>query len=166
MIAMRVDEDDHQIVKNRRVSGWNFNEDALLSPVLYPKDEDEEEKESDNSKNVVVKEEKEIGGNELVPKLVYLLGSLDMQRGMVMNVLAYCGGVGENNNNNNNKSSVMLSEEGLREKREKEMVGFVGRLQRSVDELRGELKREMMKNACLEEELENLKKRTTTTTTT
>lgn len=143
------DESSAPVVKTRRVSGWNFNEDVLeLSPV-YPgdkeqgakvdKEEDEkEEKEGTETTNALMK-------GSLVPNLVYLLGSLDVQRGMVMNVLAYCGG-GEK------------TEEDLWEERERQLLGFVGRMQQTVDELRIELQREEEKNACLEELLQNLKK--------
>lgn len=130
------------IAKNRRVSGWNFNEEALeLSPV-YPGD-------TEKSKDDPNKEEEEKGASEalketLVPNLVYLLGSLDVQRGMVMNVLAYCGGREKN-------------EENLREEREMQLMGIVGRLQQTVDDLKLELLREMKKNAHLEETLESLK---------
>ena len=139
------EENSGPVVKNRRISGWNFNEDVFeLSPV-YPGDGNKEQSKDDH------KEEEEKGTSEslketLVPNLVYLLGSLDVQRGMVMNVLAYCGESEKN-------------EQSLREEREKQLIGCVGRLQQTVDELKTELQREMKKNAHLEEAVENLKKK-------
>lgn len=133
------DESLSPLVKTRRVSGWNFNEDVLeLSPV-YPKQDKEMEKE----KSEDLKE-------SLVPNLVYLLGSLDVQRGMVMNVLAYCGG---------EKNEKSEKNENGREGRENQLMGIVGRLQQTVDELKMELQREMKKNAYLEETMESLKKK-------
>ncbi|KAJ6811982.1 serine/threonine-protein kinase BLUS1 [Iris pallida] len=155
IIEMDREEPSAPVVMSRRVSGWNFDEDVLeLSPVLYPgeeakvldrEEEDVREREgrTDHDRSATAAASLK---ESLVPNLVYLLGSLDEQRGMVMDVLACCGGGAEK------------LEEELREERERQLLGFVGRMQQTVDELRIELQQEAVKSACLEEVLENLKK--------
>ncbi|URE11735.1 hypothetical protein MUK42_33606 [Musa troglodytarum] len=73
----------------------------------------------------------------LVPNLVSLLSSLDLQRGMVMDVLSHCG-----------------CKDGQQESlREQQLWAYVRSMQQTVDDLKLQLLREMKVNAELQERL-------------
>ncbi|KAJ1685729.1 hypothetical protein LUZ63_017119 [Rhynchospora breviuscula] len=149
------------LVKNRRVSGWNFNIDGLELVPVYPKmhldaeKEEDEDVSTDNSKHPSEegeeKDEKVVPHSSvlkqmLVPSLVSLLASLDLQRGMVFNVLEGCGHV-----------SIESTEEKTREETERQLEEYVRSLERSVEELHFQLQEEMKRNAYLEDLIEKLK---------
>ncbi|XP_073013550.1 serine/threonine-protein kinase BLUS1 [Typha latifolia] len=146
------------LIKHRRVSGWNFNEDGLELDPIYPSYQGQEKMENKVVVHDQKGEERDQGDkNEgmahvacevipsssifkqmLVPNLVCLLGSLDLQRGMVMNVLARCG----------------CMDVEAREQREHELMAYLNGLQQTVDDLNLRLQKEMKKNAHLEELLD------------
>lgn len=160
------------LVKNRRVSGWNFSVEGLEFVPVFPeninsdveKEEEEEEGEeeeyeedinTENSKQpsevAKEKEEKVMHPNSvlkqmLVPSLVALFSSLDLQRGMVFNVLEGCEHVGGES-----------TEEKTGEETERQLEEYVRNLERIVEELNLNLQEEMKRNAYLEELLEKLK---------
>ncbi|KAJ8484146.1 hypothetical protein OPV22_016631 [Ensete ventricosum] len=169
------------LVKSRRVSGWNFNEDVFELDPVYPVESDDkcvrfggeepidqptahphshvvdddksgnEADEKENHRrhhNHSRAEEKEVAKKAgeaplsvlkqtLVPNLVSLLSSLDLQRGMVMDVLSHCG-----------------CKDGQQESlREQQLWGYVRSMQQTVDDLKLQLLREMKVNAELQERL-------------
>lgn len=154
--------------KNRRISGWNFNEDIFQLDPVYPLYEEknthntcveDKPKQDDDTKFEGVDKEPPlqpkackpptplvVSKESLVPNLVLLLSSLDMQRAMVMNTLAHCQG-----------EVYSCNEEAIREHREQCLVGLVRRLQQTVDELYHQLEKEMKRNTYLEETLESLR---------
>ncbi|MQL98199.1 hypothetical protein Taro_030900 [Colocasia esculenta] len=134
--------------KSRRISGWNFNEDVFQLDPVYPADAAEEQlarcKAGEYAppprplSNMVINE-------ALVPNLVSLLSSLDMQRGMVMDVLACCAaGAGRD----------ARDQEAVKEQREEQLAVLVRCLEQTVEELNSQLHREMARNAELEEALD------------
>ncbi|WOL14391.1 hypothetical protein Cni_G23171 [Canna indica] len=154
------------LVKHRRVSGWNFNEDVLELDPVYPAAESEEDtgrKEDDDKDQKKSyegggdqEEKKEVAkkkGSEaapltvlkqtLVPNLVSLLSSLELQRGMVMDVLSHCGC-------RDGQQAESL--------REQQMWGYIKSLQQTVEDLKLQLLREMKRNGELEEKLAVLKR--------
>ncbi|KAJ0963815.1 hypothetical protein J5N97_028937 [Dioscorea zingiberensis] len=178
---MSINSDSNSpIVKVRRVSGWNFNEDVLEMDPVFPTENDEKctincvqhhgEEMEDKAccPDSIVVEVNRINAKEgeespkdvcasppnstavpkqlLIPNLVSLLSSLDVQRVMVKNVLACCGG-------------MAVDEEKLRDQREQQLLGVVQRLQRTVDELNIQLQQELRRNAHLEAALDCIKKK-------
>ncbi|EHA8586383.1 serine/threonine-protein kinase BLUS1 [Cocos nucifera] len=153
-------------VKNRRVSGWNFNEEVFKLDPVYPEEiEDkcaikciqfsgDELSNGDQERNDESKVEEEdlakkaILKESLVPNLVSLLSSLELQRGMVMDVLAHCG-------------CKDGQEENVREQREQQLLGYVRSLQQTVDDLNLQVQREMKRNRELEEALDRLRRKST-----
>nr|CAB3465743.1 unnamed protein product [Digitaria exilis] len=157
--------------KNRRISGWNFNEESLefdpteKSCLPFHEEDSGDELESNSTagdkedgrpaaaegSNPEEKEAaatKTIGLKEVViPQLVTILESLEMQRGMVMHVLQsggchVTGGGGD---------GIMADQE---EKREEMLVGYVRQLEHRVEELSTEVEEEMARNARLEKQLQ------------
>ncbi|KAF3334293.1 serine/threonine-protein kinase BLUS1 [Carex littledalei] len=151
------------LVKNRRVSGWNFNVDGLELVPVFPEninlDVEKEEDEDINTENSKHPSEEEKEKEEkvmhpssvlkqmLVPSLVALFASLDLQRGMVFNVLEGCEHVGGES-----------TEEKTGEETERQLEEYVRNLERIVEELNLNLQEEMKRNAYLEELLEKLKR--------
>lgn len=151
------------LVKNRRISGWNFNIDGLELVPVFPEqnnlDVEDEEDEDINTENSEHPSEDEKEKEEkmtqrssvlkqmLVPGLVSLLSSLDLQRGMVFNVLEGCG----------HDVGGESTEEKTREETEKQLEEYVRSFEQSVEELNLQLQEEMRRNAYLEELLEKLK---------
>ncbi|OAY68210.1 Serine/threonine-protein kinase BLUS1 [Ananas comosus] len=157
--------------KTRRVSGWNFHEEGFeLDPIYLGEEcEDEstkgEEGDDDDDDQEEGKEEGEmlqalstaapnaasstasVVKQVLVPNLVSLLGSLDLQRGMVMNLLARCVRCAEGDD----------EEMKVREQREQLLLQYVNSLQQTINDLNLHLQKEMKKNDHLEELLENIK---------
>lgn len=135
------------LVKSRRISGWNFNGDVFELDPISPAEE--------TSKNGQGKPLGETGDpsapprlevkESLVPSLVSLLGSLDFQRGMVMDVLATCGGADDQ------------AEFAAEEKREQQLAGLVQSLEQTVQEMNDQLQMEMARNAELEEAVDRLR---------
>ncbi|CAA7404814.1 unnamed protein product [Spirodela intermedia] len=139
------------LVKSRRISGWNFNEDVFELDPVYPAEESRENgegqalcKTGDPSAppQLEVKE-------SLVPSLVSLLGSLDFQRGMVMDILATCGGA--------DGRAEVAAEVAAEEKRGQQLAGLVQSLEQTVQEMNDQLHREMTRNAELEEAVDRLR---------
>ncbi|XP_008778786.1 serine/threonine-protein kinase BLUS1 [Phoenix dactylifera] len=160
-------------VKNRRVSGWNFNEDVFKLDPVYPEESDDKcaikciqfsgdelisngdqegNKESKVEEEELAKKACEAPPNSailkesLVPNLVSLLSSLELQRGMVMDVLAHCG-------------CKDGKEQKVREQREQQLLGYVRSLQQTVVDLNLQLQREMKRNCELEEALDSVRRR-------
>lgn len=168
------------IVKVRRVSGWNFNEDVLEMDPVFPTDNDDKctitcvqhhgEQIEDKAccpdsivmevNKINAKEEQELPKDVctsppnstvvpkqlLIPNLISLLNSLDVQRVMVKNVLACCGG-------------MAVDEEKFRDQREQQLLVVVQRLQQTVDELNIQLQQELRRNAYLEAALDSIRKK-------
>ncbi|KAM0945134.1 putative protein kinase STE-STE20-Fray family [Dioscorea sansibarensis] len=168
------------IVKVRRVSGWNFNEDVLEMDPVFPTENDDKctikcvqhhgEQIEDKAccpdsivmevNKINAKGEQELPKDVctsppnstvvpkqlLIPNLVSLLNSLDVQRVMVKNVLACCGG-------------MAIDEEKFRDQREQQLLTVVQRLQQSVDELNIQLQQELRRNAYLEAALDSIRKK-------
>jgi serine/threonine-protein kinase OSR1/STK39 len=146
------------LMKNRRISGWNFNVDGLELVPVFPEErkldvenEEDEDTNTDNSEEGQETDEKVMHCNSvlkqmLVPSLVSLLTSLDLQKGMVYNVLEGCEPVGD--------ESI---EEKTRRETEKQLEEHVRSLERSVEELNLQLEEEMKRNAYLEELLQKVK---------
>ncbi|OEL33994.1 Serine/threonine-protein kinase BLUS1 [Dichanthelium oligosanthes] len=152
------------IVKTRRISGWNFNEENLeFDPTegttekrCFPfHKEDPIELESSNStgddnedRRTVTQgnhEKEAIGFKEVVvPQLMTILESLEMQRGMVMHVLE-SGGCHVDGNG----CGMAASGE-----REEMLLGYVRQLEHRVEELSTEVQEEMARNARLEKLLQ------------
>nr|CAB3461946.1 unnamed protein product [Digitaria exilis] len=160
--------------KDRRISGWNFNEENLeFDPTdgtekrrlpFYEEDSDELDESNSTTGgnedsqpaaaattegNVQEKEAtKTIGLKEVViPQLMTILESLEMQRDMVMHVLQSGGchvadGGGD---------GIMADQE---DKREEILVGYVRQLEHRVEELSMEVEEEMARNARLEKQLQ------------
>ncbi|CAL4907054.1 unnamed protein product [Urochloa decumbens] len=155
--------------KNRRISGWNFNEENLeFDPTegmgmrlpFHDEEEDDDDpgeeqvesnstgggggNEEDGRAAAALKEEGSYGGKEeaaaVVSQLVTILESLEMQRGMVMHALAESGGGG-----NGVAAEAAQGEEML--------LGYVRQLEHRVEELSTEVEEEMARNARLEKEL-------------
>ncbi|CAI8611981.1 unnamed protein product [Vicia faba] len=149
------DEDSVVNVKQRRISGWNFNEDGLKLEPVFPKDQCRED--HDVVKQVRFEEENEIQEEEDVASsgtvietnlgasdvsgvvknreatlatLSVLKGSLEQELGQVKFLMSLIGGNGEENH-------VAESEE--------------------ISKLRMELETERKKNLQLELQLENIK---------
>lgn len=161
------------LVKNRRISGWNFNEDVLeLDPVYPPDTDDKSSKEDDDHKEATAakvdqteaadshQDQEETDAKKqqamvvvkqtLVPNLVSLLSSLELQRGMVMEVLSRCGcccRVVDGGGGGKRSESEMVMMVNLREQ---QLWEYVSSLQRTVDDLKLQLLREMKRNADLE----------------
>ncbi|CAL4892532.1 unnamed protein product [Urochloa decumbens] len=152
--------------KNRRISGWNFNEESLefdptegktRLPFHDEEDDDEDDpgeeqvesnstgggggNEEDGRAAAALQEEGSHGEKEavVVSQLMTILESLEMQRGMVMHALAESGGGG------NGAAEAAQGEEML--------LGYVRQLEHRVEELSTEVEVEMARNARLEEEL-------------
>lgn len=85
----------------------------------------------------------------MMPNLVSLLSSLDMQRGMVMNVLACCACAGRES----------AREEVVKEQREQQLAGLVRCLEQTVAELNLQLQREMARNSELAETLDRIQRK-------
>lgn len=135
--------------KNRRISGWNFNEESFeLDPTDKPPEQQQQQPcfpfHHDNDDDMVEHEQEQRrrqDGNDgssdvAVPHLVTILGSLEMQRDMVMQVLEGDGGGGGG---------------GETAGREEMLVGYVRELEKRVQELSTEVEEEMTRNAHLQE---------------
>lgn len=136
--------------KNRRISGWNFNEESFeLDPTDKPPEQQQQQPcfpfHHDNDDDMVEHEQEQRrrqDGNDgssdvAVPHLVTILGSLEMQRDMVMQVLEGDGGGGGGG--------------GETAGREEMLVGYVRELEKRVQELSTEVEEEMARNAHLQE---------------
>ncbi|CAN6355817.1 unnamed protein product [Urochloa humidicola] len=161
--------------KNRRISGWNFNEENLeFDPAdtapekktrLPFHDEEDGEVESsstggDNEEDgrTAALQEGSHGGKEaavvsfkevVVPQLMTILESLEMQRGMVMHALAESAGGCHVAGGDGGFGGVAAPGED----REEMLVGYVRQLEQRVEELSTEVE-EMARNARLERELQ------------
>lgn len=155
------------VVKNRRISGWNFNEENLeFDPTekrclpFYEEDADEIESNStrDNEDGRPTTTEgnheekdatKTIGFKEVVvPHLMTILESLEMQRGMVMHVLESGGGC--HVADGDVCGSIMAAPD----EREEMLLGYMRQLERRVEELSTEVEEEMSRNTHLEKQLQ------------
>ncbi|KAG6488978.1 serine/threonine-protein kinase BLUS1-like [Zingiber officinale] len=164
------------LVKNRRISGWNFNENVLALDPVYPPDIDDKScKEEDHHKEATAakadqteaadchqdQEKTEAADAKkqqamvvvkqtLVPNLASLLSSLELQRGMVMEVLSRCGRcctVVDGGGGGKRPESEMVMMVNLRDQK---LWEYINSLQRTVDDLKLQLLREMKRNADLE----------------
>uniref|UniRef100_A0A0E0KHF3 Protein kinase domain-containing protein n=1 Tax=Oryza punctata TaxID=4537 RepID=A0A0E0KHF3_ORYPU len=166
------------VAKNRRISGWNFNEESFeLDPTdkppppeqqscfLFHHDNDDDDhnmleheqetnptgghgdddssgsarrRQGDNTDNG--QDGKDGLSDVAVPHLVTILGSLEMQKDMVMQVLEG-GGVG---------GGETAGRDQERE-REEMLVGYVRQLEKRVQALSTEVEEEMARNAHLQE---------------
>ncbi|PKA66146.1 Mitogen-activated protein kinase kinase kinase 3 [Apostasia shenzhenica] len=119
--------------KRRRVSGWNFCEDAFELVPVYPEESLQRvHSGEDEEREMLIKD-----------SLFVLLGSLGVQAEMAMKVLQCHRG----------KEGIV---ERLREEREKQLLGFAGSLEKTVGDLSSELQREKKTNFELQLELERL----------
>ncbi|KAG2620028.1 serine/threonine-protein kinase BLUS1-like [Panicum virgatum] len=164
------------VVKNRRISGWNFNEENLeFDPAEagaaekrrgLPFHEEEEEDDpaelesnsagdgnEDNRTAAATTQgshdEKAaaIGSKEVVvPQLMTILESLEMQRGMVMHVLE-SGGCHVADGNGCGGMAAADPGEAM-------LLGYVRQLEHRVEELSTEVEEEMARNARLEKQLQ------------
>ncbi|KAL6643454.1 hypothetical protein ACP70R_018220 [Stipagrostis hirtigluma subsp. patula] len=155
------------IVKNRRISGWNFNEDKLeLDPTDGSRcfqfdDADDDDMAERASKSTGDDDDDEDSGTRrgdhgkeatgvvketVIPQLMTILESLEMQRGMVMHVLEG-GGFDVDGNGGCGKAAA-------REEREEMLLGYVRQLEHRVEELSTEVEEEMARNARLEKQLQ------------
>lgn len=161
------------LVKNRRISGWNFNEDVLELDPVYPPDiddksckEDDDHKEAtaakadptaaadghqDQEKTEAADAKKQqamvVVKHTQVPNLVSLLSSLELQRGMVMEVLSGCGRccrVVDGGGGGKRPESEMVMMVNLRDQ---QLWEYINSLQRTVDDLKLQLLREIKRNA-------------------
>ncbi|CAN6338191.1 unnamed protein product [Urochloa humidicola] len=146
--------------KNRRISGWSFNEENLEfdpaegAPAAEKKmglpfhDEEDEDDDDEDGRTAAAAQggrhgEKASAGvgfikeEEVVPQLMTILESLEMQRGMVMQALGSNGGGG--------MAAAAPGEEAL--------LGYVRQLEHRVEELSTEVEEEMARNARLEKQL-------------
>ncbi|KAK3138912.1 hypothetical protein QOZ80_5AG0375070 [Eleusine coracana subsp. coracana] len=151
------------VAKNRRISGWNFNEDNLqLDPTDDGTDEqryrfpfvknDPVERASNNSTggecegSQTRQRARIIGVMEVViPQLMTILESLKMQLGMVMHVLE-CGGFHVNDSG--------CGRAPAREEREEMLLFYVRQLEQRVEELTTQVDEEMARNGRLEAQLQ------------
>ncbi|PVH62810.1 hypothetical protein PAHAL_3G406700 [Panicum hallii] len=163
------------VVKNRRISGWNFNEENLEFdpaeagaaekrcglPFHEEEDDDPAELESnsagDGNEDSRATATTTRGSHDekaaatfkevVVPQLMTILASLEMQRGMVMHVLENgschvadgingCGGMAASNPG------------------EEMLLGYVRQLEHRVEELGTEVEEEVARNARLEKQLQ------------
>ncbi|CAN6347511.1 unnamed protein product [Urochloa humidicola] len=168
--------------KNRRISGWNFNEENLefdptdnerrTTPApentrlpFHEEEEDDDEvgevesnsaggdNEEDGRTAAALQEgshgakEKDVavGFKEVVvPQLMTILESLEMQRGMVMHALAETAGCHVAGG-----GVAAAAAEG-----EEILLGYVRQLERRVEELSAQVEEEMTRNARLEKQLQ------------
>ncbi|XP_062201673.1 serine/threonine-protein kinase BLUS1 [Phragmites australis] len=145
------------IVKNRRISGWNFNEENLeLDPtegteqrcLSFDKDDlvERASKSTGDDEERQTRQGEGIGSKEVViPQLMTILESLEMQRGIVMHVLE--GGGFHVDGNGSGQTAA-------REEREEMLLGYVRQLEHRVEGLSTEVLEEMAKNARLEKQLQ------------
>lgn len=146
------------IVKNRRISGWNFNEESFeVDPTertaqrFLPFDDDDMLERASKSTGDDEDSQVRRGGQEneegvglkevVVPHLMTILGSLEMQRGMVMHVLE---GGGYHLGNGGCETAA-------REEREDMLLGYVRQIEQRVEELSTEVEEETARNARLGE---------------
>ncbi|XP_040377728.1 serine/threonine-protein kinase BLUS1 [Oryza brachyantha] len=159
----------NSVVKNRRISGWNFNEESFEldptektepQPFFLYHDDDNDRLEHDQAtsstrgdgsnsppspppRRQADNAEKRQEGEEaltaaVVPHLVTILESLEMQRTVVMQVLEGGGG-----GDGDGDGETAAGEEML--------LGYVRQLEQRVQELSTEVEEEMARNAQLQE---------------
>ncbi|KAL5210774.1 hypothetical protein ABZP36_006397 [Zizania latifolia] len=171
------------IVKNRRISGWNFNEENFeLDPMeqrcfLFHRHDDDDDDDDDDmveherapkkstegdgdgagqARRQQGDDQQKLEGEEglrdvVVPHLVTILGSLEMQRGMVMQALDSGGGGGGYPDHLSNGCGGDGETATAREEREELLLGYVRQLEQRVQELSTEVEEEMARNARLNE---------------
>ncbi|XP_039839181.1 serine/threonine-protein kinase BLUS1-like isoform X2 [Panicum virgatum] len=168
------------VVRNRRISGWNFNEENLeFDPAeagaaekrrgRLPFHEEEEEDDPaelesnsagdgnegtrtaaatrvshDDEKAAAATGFKEV----VVPQLMTILESLEVQRGMVMHVLE-SGGCHVADGGINGCGGMAAADPG-----EEMLLGYVRQLEHKVEELSTEVEEEMARNARLEKQVQ------------
>jgi len=166
------------IVKNRRISGWNFNEENLeFDPAeagaaekrrsRLPFHEEEEEDDpaelesnsaGDGNEGIPTAAATRVSHDDekaaaatgfkevVVPQLMTILESLEVQRGMVMHVLE-SGGCHVADGGINGCG-------GMADPGEEMLLGYVRQLEHKVEELSTEVKEEMARNALLEKQVQ------------
>ncbi|KAK8458150.1 hypothetical protein SEVIR_3G318700v4 [Setaria viridis] len=163
--------------KNRRISGWNFNEENLeFDPAegaaaekkrcglpFHDEEEDDRELESnsagddndDDSRTAATQgschgeRDQAVGFKEVVvPQLMTILESLKLERSMVMHAL---GSGGCHVAADGDGCGGMAAAPG--EEREEMLLGYVRQLEHRVEELSKEVEEEMARNARLEKQL-------------
>uniref|UniRef100_A0A0D9VXE2 Protein kinase domain-containing protein n=1 Tax=Leersia perrieri TaxID=77586 RepID=A0A0D9VXE2_9ORYZ len=155
--------------KNRRISGWNFNEENFeLDPTDQQPTADQppfflfhdDDTKSTGIDGVDGDDQQQVGEEGLrdvvVPHLVNtILGSLEMQRGMVMQVLesGETGGGYHDHRSSNGCDGDSSETTARREEREGMLIGYVRQLEQRVQELSTEVEEEMARNAQLQEML-------------
>ncbi|KAF0909959.1 hypothetical protein E2562_001212 [Oryza meyeriana var. granulata] len=166
----------NNVAKNRRISGWNFNEESFeLDPTerpercfLFHHDDDNDILEHEHEQatkptggdgddspaarwhgdGTEKRQEGEGVRDVVVPNLVSIFGSLEMQRGMVMQVLEGGGGYHDRSSNGCGGGD---GETAGKEEREEMLLGYVRQLEQRVQELSTEVEEEMARNAQLQE---------------
>ncbi|CAD6269014.1 unnamed protein product [Miscanthus lutarioriparius] len=150
--------DDVVVVKNRRISGWNFNEDNL-ELIRRPRTRRWRRAAAWGSRSwegaaeaIGLKEQQQV----VTRQLMAVLESLEMQRDMVTHVLQSTAGrfddieVDGGNGDACGVNATAPSEE----EREEILLGYVRQLEHRVEDLRKEVEEEMAWNARLEKMLQ------------